>query len=169
VTEIETTARGDVGPPSLNTDEKTTLIVFLDYLREALIVKTYGLPDDKARTPGVPSGTSLLWLIKHMIAVELNWFEWSYLGADVPLMDDEARVDPQETAADLIARYRDAVVRANAIIAGCDDLDRPGKRSLRPDAAPSMRWLLVHMIEETARHAGHADILREHIDGATGR
>ena len=169
MTETETTARGDVGPPSLNTDEKTTLIAFLDYLREALIVKTYGLSDGEAAAPGVPSGTSLLWLIKHMIAVELNWFEWAYDGADVPLLDDEARVGPKETAADLIARYRDAVVRANAIIAACDDLDRPGKRSLRSDPAPSMRWLLVHMIEETARHAGHADILREQIDGATGR
>jgi hypothetical protein len=165
----ETTARGDVGPPSLNTDEKTTLIVFLDYLREALIVKTYGVVDAELRTAGVPSGTSLLWLLKHMIAVEYNWFEWSYLGADVPVRDDEAEVGPEDTAAGLVAQYREAVARANAIIADCDDLDRPGKRSLRPDAPPSMRWLLVHMIEETARHAGHADILRERIDGAVGR
>lgn len=165
----DTTARGDVGPPSLNTDEKTTLIAFLDYLREALIVKTYGLSDAELRTPGVSSGTSLLWLIKHLIAVECNWFEWSYLGADVPVRDDEAPVGPDDSVAELIAQYREAVVRANAIIADCDDLDRPGRRSLRPDAPPSMRWLLVHMIEETARHAGHADILREQIDGATGR
>ena len=161
--------RADVGPPSLDADEKTTLAVFLDYLREALIAKTYGAGQDALGAPGVPSGTSVLWLVKHLTAVELGWFAWSYAGVDLPLWDDDAALEPGETAEGLVAAYREAVVRCNAIIAACDDLGRPGSRSLRETPPPSMRWLLVHMIEETARHAGQADILREQIDGATGR
>jgi hypothetical protein len=68
-----------------------------------------------------------------------------------------------------VAAYRDAIRRADAVVAGCDDLERPGARSLRETAPPSMRWILAHMIEETGRHAGHADILRELYDGAIGR
>lgn len=154
-------------PPSLNADEKTTLTVFLDYLREAVAAKVAGVPDEQARTPGVVSGTSLLWLVKHLIATELNWFVWAYAGEDVPKWDDQA--PPTETAAELLAAYRAAADRCNAVVAACADLSRPGARSLRETPPPSMRWVLVHMIEETARHAGHADILREQIDGAVGR
>jgi hypothetical protein len=159
--------RGDIRPPSLQADEKTSLTVFLDYLREAVAAKAIGLTDEQAGRPGVPSGTSLLWLVKHLTAVELNWFVWAYAGADVPLLDDDA--PPTEPAAQLVAEYRAAVDRCNEVIAGCADLDQPGARSLRETAPPSMRWLLLHMVEETARHAGHADILREQIDGSVGR
>jgi hypothetical protein len=69
----------------------------------------------------------------------------------------------------VLAAYRAAVAEANTVIEACDDLTQPAPRPARPGSAPSMRWLLAHMIEETARHAGHADILREQIDGATGR
>jgi uncharacterized damage-inducible protein DinB len=159
--------RGDLRPPSLNADEKTTLSVFLDYLRDAVAAKVVGLTDEQTRTAGVPSGTSLLGLVKHLTAVELNWFVWGYAGADVPQWDDEAA--PLEPATQVLAEYRAAVDRCNEVIAACPDLDRPGVRSLRETPPPSMRWLLVHMIEETARHAGQADILREQIDGAVGR
>ncbi|WP_246154512.1 DinB family protein [Saccharopolyspora hirsuta] len=165
----DTAPRGDFRPPSINSDEKTALLAFLDYLREAVVAKAIGLPDQQARTPGVPSGTSLLGLIKHLTAVEANWFEWAYLGADVPFRDDEAPPTADETADQLIGAYRDAIRRSNEIIAACADLDAPGARSLRETPPPSMRWVLVHMVEETARHAGHADILREHIDGSVGR
>lgn len=71
--------------------------------------------------------------------------------------------------ADVVARYRDAVKRANDVLDGCPDPGTPVPRP-RPDSpAPSIRWALTHMIEETARHAGHADILRELADGTTGR
>ncbi|MBI3685891.1 MAG: DinB family protein [Actinobacteria bacterium] len=164
-----TEPRGDLRPPSLNADEKTTLLAFLDYLRGAVAAKLAGLTDAQARTPGVPSGTSLLGLVTHLTAVEFDWFVWAYAGADVPLADHQLPPAAGETAGGLLAAYRDTIARTNAIIAGCTDLDRPGARSLREGAPPSMRWILVHMIEETARHAGHADILREGIDGAVGR
>jgi uncharacterized damage-inducible protein DinB len=165
----DTDSRGDLRPPSLNADEKTTLLAFLDYLRDAVAAKASGVSDRAVRTAGVPSGTSILGLVKHLAAVELNWFAWAHAGADVALWDDESEPAGSETAESLLASYREAVRRCNGIIEACDDLDQPGARSLRETAPPSMRWVLVHMIEETARHAGHADILREQIDGSVGR
>ncbi|MFG3053660.1 DinB family protein [Kitasatospora sp. NPDC048239] len=167
----EARKRSDVRPPGINADEQTTLLTFLDYLREAVIGKVAGLSDEEAGRPGVASGTSLLWLVRHLTAVELNWFLWAYRGEDVDLWDDDAPATGDETVEESIAAYRAAIARANEVAAAAAGaLDRPGVRSLRPNAeAPSMRWLLVHMIEETGRHAGHADIIREQLDGAVGR
>lgn len=153
----------------MNTDEKTTLLTFLDYLRESVLAKAAGVPEPAVRTAGVPSGTSLLQLLKHLTATELNWFVWAYTGAGGEPWDDEGVVSADDTASDVAAAYRAAIARANKVVLACTDLDRPGARSLRETPPPSMRWVLVHMIEETARHAGHADILREQIDGSTGR
>ncbi|RFC77481.1 DinB family protein [Streptomyces sp. AcE210] len=166
---MNTELRGDLRPPSLNADEKTTLLSFLNYLREAVAAKASGASDKAIRTAGVSSGTSILSLIKHLTAVELNWFVWAYAGADVELWDDESPPADDETTESLLAAYDQAIGRCNEIIHACDDLDRPGARSLRETPPPTMRWVLVHMIEETARHAGHADILREQIDGSVGR
>ncbi len=76
---------------------------------------------------------------------------------------------PEATVASVIADYRDAVDHADAVIAACTDLNSTAARPTRRDDGPTMRWALTHMIEETARHAGHLDILRETIDGVTGR
>ncbi|MGW4223250.1 DinB family protein [Streptomyces bauhiniae] len=164
-----TAPRPDLRPPGLNADEKTTLLTFLAYLRESVLAKAAGVPEPAVRMPGVPSGTSLLQLLKHLAAVELNWFVWAYTGADRDRWDDEGTVSPDDTASDLADAYRAAIARANEVVLACTDLNRPGARSLRETPPPSMRWVLVHMIEETARHAGHADILREQIDGSIGR
>ncbi|MFB9593629.1 DinB family protein [Streptomyces racemochromogenes] len=161
--------RPDLRPPSLNADEKTTLLAFLDYLRESVVAKAAGVPEPAVRTAGVPSGTSLLGLLKHLTAVELNWFVWAYSGSGPQPWDDEAAVAADDTVTGLVDAYRRAVARANEVALACPDLDRPGARSLRETPPPSMRWVLVHMIEETARHAGHADILRERLDGSIGR
>ncbi|MEV7188131.1 DinB family protein [Kitasatospora sp. NPDC093102] len=161
----------DVRPPSTNADEPTTLLAFLDYLRAAVIAKLDGISDEDARRPGVASGTSLLWLVRHLAVVEDNWFTWAYRGAgEEPGESDEVPLDGATVAGELAA-YREAVERSDAVAAAAPDLDRPGVRSLRPDDAegPSLRWVLVHMIEETGRHAGHADIIREQLDGAIGR
>lgn len=168
-TVTETQPRGDLRPPGIDADEATTLLTFLDYLRNAVAAKTADLAEQEARRPGVPSGTSLLGLVKHLAAVEHNWFVWAYTGAGEAPLDDEAPVSEGESVHDVLVAYRDAVARSNAVVASCPDLIRPGARSLRETPPPSMRWILVHMIEETARHAGHADILREQIDGSTGR
>ncbi len=164
-----TEPRPDVRPPGLNADEKTTLLTFLDYLRESVLAKTAGVPEPAVRTAGVPSGTSLLQLLKHLTAVELNWFIWAYAGIGREHGEDEGTVTADDTASSLADAYRQAITQANEVALACTDLDRPGARSLRETPPPSMRWVLVHMIEETARHAGHADILREQIDGSIGR
>lgn len=161
--------RPDLRPPGLNADEKTTLLTFLDYLRESVLAKAAGIPEPAVRTAGVPSGSSLLQLLKHLTAVELNWFVWAYAGAGCEPWEDEGAVAADDTAPDVADAYREAIDRANEVALACRDLDRPGARSLRETPPPSMRWVLVHMIEETARHAGHADILREQIDGSIGR
>ncbi|MEU6476729.1 DinB family protein [Streptomyces sp. NPDC047017] len=166
---IDSAPRGDLRPPGLNADEKTTLVAFLGYLRNAVAAKATGAAEDALRTPGVTSGTSVLRLVKHLTAVEHNWFVWAYGGASAPLHDDDVPLADDETAEALLAAYAEAIEESDAVIDACDDLDRPGARSLRETPPPSLRWILVHMIEETARHAGHADILREQIDGSVGR
>ena len=153
----------EIPPPRLNADEKATLVAFLNYLRDVLIRKASGLPDEAVRRSGVDSGTSLLGLIKHLAGAEHLWFEWAFLGSD-PFPELGLQPTDEDTLDNLLAAYRSAITRANEIIDECDDLAR---LSVRENC--SMRWILLHMIEETARHAGHADILREQADGSIGR
>jgi hypothetical protein len=141
------------------------LTEFLDYLRRAMLSKLEGAPEPQVRTPGVPSGTSVLGLVKHLSHVERFYF----LGEDVSDWSATFRPTADDTIDSVAASYAAAVSHANEIIDVCEDLSQPAPHSARPQPAPAMRWILVHMIEETGRHAGHADILREQIDGATGR
>ncbi|MFE7567072.1 DinB family protein [Streptomyces sp. NPDC057539] len=166
----ETQRRIDVGPPGTDSGEKSTLLAFLNYVREAVAAKAQGLEDGQGRTPGVPSGTSLLGLVKHLTAAELYWFAWAFEGADVAHPDFRMDLSEGDSADGLLAAYRSAIERSNEIIERCDDVNRPCARAAgKAGAVRSMRWVLVHMIEETARHAGHADILREQADGSVGR
>jgi uncharacterized damage-inducible protein DinB len=148
-------------------DEKQTLLDFLDYLRESVILKVEGIDEELARTPGVPSGTSLMGLVKHLARVEMAWFQIGFAGRDIPVPDDE--LADTDTKEGLIAAYRSAIAASNEIIAGCSDLTTRCVWKMTAPEPMSMRWVLIHMVEETGRHAGHADILREQIDGAVGR
>lgn len=165
-----TEPRGDLRPPPIVADEKATLHAFLRYLREAVIAKLDGLSEEQARMPGVQSGTSLMWLVKHLRTAELNWFVWAYTAEVEEMWDRFPAVTDGDTVADLVAAYRAASRRVDDVIDACADLNAPGPRIVNDgEPAPTLRWILVHTIEETARHAGHADILREQIDGTTGR
>ncbi|SNY49121.1 DinB family protein [Paractinoplanes atraurantiacus] len=145
-------------------DERSTLLGCLDHLRGSIAGKAADVPEPQARTAGVPSGTNLLGLIKHLTYVERFYF----LGEPITSLGRTMRPGRDETAEGLLEGYRRAVEEANDVIATWDDLTIDAPR--RPGKPPaSRRWVLTHMIEETARHAGHADILREQIDGATGR
>lgn len=155
----------DTHPPTTGSDEKATLLGFLDYLRNAVAEKAAGVPEPQVRTSGVPSGTNLLGLVKHLAYVERFYF----LGEDVRNWRKTMQPSEQDTVDSVLADYRSAVDRANQVIVACPDLSAAAPRPPRRGQAPSMRWVLVHMIEETGRHAGHADILREQIDGSTGR
>ncbi len=155
----------DAKPPDIAADEKATLLAFLDYLRDAIAAKAVGLSDEDIRAAGVPSGTSILGLIKHLAFVERFYF----LGEDVRDWGKTMGPTPEETAEGLLANYREAVAQANQVVEACTDLTLPAPRPPRRRSGPSMRWVLVHMVEETGRHAGHADIIREQIDGSKGR
>jgi uncharacterized damage-inducible protein DinB len=152
-------------------DEKTSLHTSLDRHRDVVLWKIEGLDDEQLRRPMTPSGTSLLGLVKHLAAVEYAWF-CSTFGRDtepLPFDDDDPdadlRVTAAETTADVVDFYGRARSAADAVISelGMDDL---GTAWFGDDV--TLRWVLIHMIEETARHAGHMDIVRELIDGSTG-
>ncbi|MFB4299967.1 DinB family protein [Actinomadura sp. NTSP31] len=163
---MSTRRKRDTGPPSTGPGEKEVLAGFLDYLRAAIAAKAEDVPEDQARAPGVPSGTNLLGLVRHLTYVERCWL----LGEDVPDWKATFHPAPGDTAESILAAYRETNAAANERIASWDDLAEAGPRPVKPGGrAPSRRWTLTHLIEETARHAGHADILRELIDGATGR
>ena len=155
----------DRQPPRSDGDEREVLLALLRYQRESFVRKVDGLTDEQARRVLVPSGTTLLWLTKHLVFAEQIWVCRRFAGQDVEL---DGEVGPDDTVADAIVAYRalwpvvDAIVAASAMDAVIPD----------PAGGPtpvSLRWILGHLIEEVARHAGHADILRELIDGETGR
>jgi hypothetical protein len=157
--------RKDAPPPHTGSSEKEVLTGFLDYLRQSVVDKLDGAPEPAVRTAGVPSGTNPLGLVKHLAHVE----RFTFLGERVADWPSTFHATADESVASVLDDYRDAVRRAGAAIAACTDLTDPCARPAKNGSAPSMRWALTHMIEETGRHAGHLDILRELIDGSTGR
>ena len=118
-----------------------------------------------------PSGTNLLGLVKHLAAVEYGWFCDTFGRETEPLPFDDndpeadLRVEPHETTADILAFYDRACAAADLVIA---DLSIEDTGTAWFGDPVTLRWVLIHMVEETARHAGHMDIIRELIDGATG-
>jgi uncharacterized damage-inducible protein DinB len=152
--------------PFVSGNERDTLLAFLDYLRESLIIKVSGLDEDSARRSTVPSGTSLIGLIKHLTSVEVGWFQFTFAGTDSGVPSEE--VLPTDTVSGAVAAYFAAAQVSNRITLQ-SDLDQLCARAPTTPEPLSLRWVLVHMVEETARHAGHADILREQIDGQVGR
>ncbi|MDQ3029469.1 MAG: DinB family protein [Actinomycetota bacterium] len=152
-------------------EEKTSLHISLDRHRDVVLWKLEGLDGEQLRSPMTPSGTSLLGLVKHLAAVEYGWFCDTFGRETEPLPFDEddpeadLRVAPSESTADVLAFYGRARAAADQVI---DDLDVDDLGTAWFGAGVSLRWVLIHMVEETARHAGHMDILRELIDGTTG-
>jgi len=161
--------------PPLVGDERSILNGFLDYYRATVELKCEGLtPEQLADRAVPPSSLSLLGLVRHMGEVERGWFrsfageptQPCYYSTDDPDGDfDNADGDPGQVA-EGFAFWRGEIEHAREIVAAAD-LDATFTRA-RDGSTFSLRWILVHMIEEYARHAGHADFLRERIDGATG-
>ncbi len=144
-------ARRDAGPPRTGPGEREVLLGFLGYLRAAVIAKVDGVAEPAVRTPGVPSGTNLLGLVKHLTHVERHWV----LGERTTRWAATFHAKPGESVEDIVGAYRETAARVDAAVTAGD--------------VAALRWTLTHLIEETGRHAGHMDILRELIDGATGR
>lgn len=154
--------------------EREILLEFLDCQREALIGKLEGLSDEDARRTPTASSLSLLSLVKHSAIWERRWFqvvvagrtfpgEWPEVRGEAP--DDTFQLSNEDTVGGVIAYYREQIAQSQQVLHAVD-LDAPCAWSEMADQ--SVRWVALHMIEETARHAGHADIIRETIDGSRG-
>jgi uncharacterized damage-inducible protein DinB len=151
--------------------EKESLWASLDRHRDVVLWKIEGVNDDDLRRPMTPSGTHLLGLVKHLAAVEYEWFCKTFGRPTEPLPFDDAdwdadlRVNADESTAEIVAFYGRARAAADAVIAALDPDDTGVTWT---GETVSLRWVLIHMIEETARHAGHLDIARELLDGMVG-
>jgi len=156
----------DQKPPRLDGDERGTLQALLQYQRGSLVRKTVGVHNDAARRTHVGSGTTLLWLVKHMARAESLWILRRFAGQDVEIPDDT--INPDDTVEGAVDVYEDTWQRTDEVVAATPSLDELC-RDVGDEAPVNLRWVLMHLLEETARHAGHADILRELIDGQTGR
>jgi uncharacterized damage-inducible protein DinB len=172
----ETRMRQDPDPTS--TSERDSLGQYLDYQRETILRKTEGLTKEQLAQRIPTSGLTLAGILYHLALVEESWFEVDFLGQDsrADLAGIDWAADPDyefRTALEkepewLRRRYRDACDRARQATAATRSLDDTSV-STRVGGKPfTLRWVLLHLIEETARHAGHADLLREAIDGAVG-
>ena len=152
--------------------EREVLEAFLDFHREVLVRKVCGVSEQEARCRRVPSRTTLAGLVKHMTGVERGWFQHvlaerpiEEIGSNVGGGEDSWELAEDEMVESLVEEYRRT----------CEQSRRTAARFALDDAVlqrrlgrVTLRWIYVHMIEETARHVGHADILREQADGATG-
>ena len=146
----------------------------LDAQREGLIRKIEGLDDAAARQAPTPSSLSLLGLVKHAATWEQRWFQAIMAGRELPdgwpdvlpePRDADMMVEECDTVDHWVAAYREQIERSHAVVAAMD-LDSPCAR--KDIIECNLRYVMFHMIQETARHAGHADIIRETLDGSTG-
>jgi Protein of unknown function (DUF664) len=136
----------DQKPPRLESGERETLRALLQYQRDSLVRKVAGLDEQVAGSSPVATGTNLFWLIKHVARAESLWVLRRFAG-DI---------------------YRRTCEQVDGVVDAAPSLEE-SCRDVGDEAPVNLRWVLMHLLEETARHAGHADILRELIDGQTGR
>lgn len=154
-------------PPTV-ADERAALSARLDFLRATVLMKIDGLDDEQLRRPMTPTGLSLLGLVKHLTQVEHSWFVRRVGGTGGPKLfpeDAEFRILPGDTTRTIVDGYLRACEESRAVVAR-HSLDETFEHHAQ--GTTDVRWVVVHMVEETARHAGHADLMREQLDGATG-
>jgi uncharacterized damage-inducible protein DinB len=164
--------------PATTGPELAQLTAYLDFQRETMLLKAEGLTGEQLATPHPPSSLTLGGLLNHLALVEDSWFRVRFAGLpdDEPWAGIDWDADPDyefRTAADLSPdelrqRYRDACARSREVVAAATGPDQLSAVARRNGEHFALRWMLLHLIEETARHAGHADLLREAIDGAVG-
>lgn len=161
-----------VRPTAKTGSEREVLAGILHNLRAVVAWKLWGLDDETAKRSIVASATTLLGLVHHLAWVEAWWFQEVFAGDEVDYPfdwsidpDAEFRMTDEHTIDGVLDVYERNVVRSNEIIAAAPSLDAIASAD---GADYSLRWILTHMIDETARHAGHMDIIREQLDGTTG-
>jgi len=154
--------------------ERETLEGFLDWYRAVVERKLEGLAPDDAKRVMTPTGMSPLGVLKHLGWVERGWFRETFAGEDVEAIDidgdnsAEFATGRDDTVDSVIAFYRAEVEQSRRICSGAPSLDDVSARETSYREQVSLRWILVHMLEETARHAGHLDLMREELDGQVG-
>jgi len=164
--------------PARDADERTMLEGFLDAYRALILRKAAGLDQAQLAVPLAPSTMTLGGLVKHLAVVEDDWFHGDVAGHDFPepwasvpeadAADWEWRSSHHDSPAELLELFEAACNRSRVACAAVDSLDQMSIRTDDRGEPWSLRWIYVHMIEEYARHVGHADLIRESIDGATG-
>jgi Protein of unknown function (DUF664) len=150
------------------------LLRYLDYFRAVLVSKLEGLPDSELCRSRLPSGWTPVELLKHLTYVELRWLVWGFEGRDIAepwgdRRDDRWYVRPDETLDELVTALHLQAAASRAIVE-THELAEVGRPSERWDGAdpPTLERVLLHLVQEYARHAGHLDIVRELIDGRIG-
>jgi uncharacterized damage-inducible protein DinB len=163
--------------PALQAGEREMLTGWLGHHRAILLWKCEGLTAEQLRQRAVPPSTlSLLGLVRHMADVERGWFRQTFLGEDVPDLYDRSgdedadfKVADGADPAEAFRAFEQECTASREVVAAASSLDDLSKQgSERTGELFSLRWIVTHMIEEYARHNGHADLLRERVDGATG-
>jgi uncharacterized damage-inducible protein DinB len=157
---------------------KELLLGYLDFYRSVIASKIAGVPDDQLRASRLPSGWAPLELVNHLVFMERRWLQWGFLAEPVPAPygdDDDAgrwHVSPNVTTNGLVAALDTVGQRTRVIVTGAElaDVSQLGGRFSDGDREPppTLGWILLHVLQEYARHAGQLDIARELIDGVTG-
>jgi Protein of unknown function (DUF664) len=161
-------------PLGVRRDERETLAGFLDWYRSVVERKVDGLTLDDAKRLMTPTGMSALGIVKHLGWVERGWFRETFAGEDVEAIDvdgdnsAEFAISGGETIESVLDFYRTEVEESRRISSTAPSLDALSAKDTRYREHVSLRWIMVHMLEETARHAGHLDLMREEIDGRVG-
>jgi uncharacterized damage-inducible protein DinB len=174
---ILTKVRSPLPEPSKDVvDTKELFLLYLDFYRSAIASKVDGLSDDELRRARLPTGWTPIQLVKHLVFMERRWFRWGFAGEQVrdPWGDASEsgrwQVEPGESLEQLL-KALDEGGRSTARIVRAASLETPsavGGRFPSADEAPALAWVLFHVLQEYARHAGHLDIVRELVDGTVG-
>jgi uncharacterized damage-inducible protein DinB len=154
----------DIGFPRGTSDERELLLRWLGYLRGAVLRKVEDLPDGPARWTPDGALISLLGIVNHLSHVEWRWIDGGLLGHETSRSDQEFSPPPGLTVGAAVEAYRWRAAATDHTVRALSSLDQPCRMEEGTDA----RWVLLHLINETARHAGHADATRELLDGVAG-
>ena len=154
----------DIGFPEGNPDERELLLSWLRFLRGAVLRKLEGVSDDDARWTPDGALISLLGIVNHLTHAEWRWIDGGMLGHEVSRPEDEFHPGPELTVRAAADAYRARAVATESYVRSAPSLAEPCRRREGAD----LRWVLLHLMNETARHAGHADATRELLDGVTG-
>lgn len=154
----------DIGFPGGSEDERELLLSWLGYLRGAVLRKLAGVSDDQARWRPEGALISLLGIVNHLSCVAWRWIDGGILGLRTERTDSEFEPGPELTLSSAKAAYEQRGAATDAVIRAAASLAIPCTMQSGTD----LRWVVLHLINETARHAGHADAVRELLDGTTG-